>query len=120
MNDNPNPSLQNNEPSSTNPKPTSPDYHKAEATIALSWKALFSHFHLNDAPNLSNLNTIAAIIYKLSSAHTQYASLKLKSKELSMKEYSHKLKNNPLPPQNTPVSLSPEILSQIEQQLKLL
>lgn len=102
------------------PKKTiSPGYHEAETTITLTWDALFSYFCLNNNLNLSKLNTIAGIIYKLSAAHCQFSSLQLKSKELSIKEYNHKSKHALLP-KKSPKSLSPEILLQIEQQLQLL
>jgi len=94
-----------------------PGHTAADASVSVAWEKLFDV--LCDMPpgEPAELNTLAGIIQKLSGAYNQIKGLEIKLRELEQKEAELAAKGQPT---GKNITIDPEVLAGIEQQLGLL
>ncbi|WP_309383787.1 hypothetical protein [Cerasicoccus frondis] len=101
-----------------------PGHNMAEASLAVAWESLFRLMCEDSCLELSELNTVSAVIHKLVGAFTQLKSLEIKVRDADMKQTEFDLKRaqleNAFRLATQPNGLTPESLREIEQKLNLL
>lgn len=105
-----------------------PGHHEAETNLHIAWDNLFKYFCLKgkeESADIRVLAVISSVIQRLTSAYAQIKALELKTRELDIKEYEHKIKKDQFEQtlknaRKTTKGLSEETLREIEFQLKLL
>lgn len=103
----------------------SPGHNAAEAVLGIAWELLFDLVCQHDSIELSELNTLSAVIHKLISGNTQLKSLELKMREDTRKEIEFQNKKREIEKtlseiQSKNNGITQDTLQKIESQLKLL
>lgn len=91
----------------------------ATSTLMLAYETFLQYFKKTPTPDLPELNTLSAILQKLTASYNQLQTLEVKKRELNLKELEHANKQHE-PTNSQKNSLTPDELNSIEQQLKLL
>lgn len=90
------------------------------AMINIVWRGIIQYLKdNNDSMTLTSLNTVSSIIYKMVSACIQMETIKIKLKELALKEKQDEPRSSGFTPYPSPL-IQPEVMKQIERDLKLL
>ncbi|MGE9294126.1 MAG: hypothetical protein ACQKBW_10975 [Puniceicoccales bacterium] len=105
-------------------KEYNPGHANARGSLVQIWQLLFDHISKAKPSELSDLNTLAMIIHRLSSSNTQLMTLEIKLSDYEQEraereEKKHKMLEQ-LQRKSGPLSLTPETLHEIERMLKLL
>ncbi|QYY34772.1 hypothetical protein [Ruficoccus sp. ZRK36] len=105
-------------------KEYNPGHANARGSLVQIWQLLFDHISTAKPSELSEFNTLAMIIHRLSSSNTQLMTLELKLSDYEQEraereEKKHKMLEQ-LQRKSGPLSLTPETLHEIERMLKLL
>ncbi|GHC06975.1 hypothetical protein [Cerasicoccus arenae] len=101
-----------------------PGHNTAEASVSKAWKSLYGLLAENAHPDITELNTLSAIIHKLTGAFTQLKALELKIREADLKQAEFDARRQQLEATihdaTRTTGLTPETIQEIERRLKLL
>ena len=96
-----------------------PSLHRADDALSNTWHRLFDYLCQSDnKPTLEDLNTAAAVIYKLSQSALHLKALQHKT--LEFEEKRDQFRRDTLQTLNNQPGLAPELRAQLEQELHLL